>query len=506
MGDELTKVVSALQLQADALNRFVEAQSGNRNAGPGLPAGPYDGKKSAFKSAFTDTSASAVELHGDGSLFGSVCGLERDIISAHIRPVGIASVLPLLPSVSEDPRYGILTGFSDDIGEEPVNPCDPAPTGYMKAGNLTSRFGRLVRDTETIDIDKVMLQRNRGDFTDLVLRGRVLGLTDLVPSRIDETQMLNIVTAAEMVNVGVRIERKLSRILWTGSLANNTAGGGYKESPGLEYQVATGHVDADTNVAMPAADSYVDSFGYNLLGGPTRDIVEHVSMMEYTLRYKATRQGLDPVTWVFVMRPEMWFELSAVWPCSYLTHRCGDSDGNAVAVINDDTNVRMRDEMRNGNFIIVNGNRYPVIVDDGLSEQTNVTTPGSIAAGQFASSIYMLPLTITGGFPVLYREYLDYRASTVSQNIALLNGKERFWTDDGVYMWVYEQNRWCYLLSVKTEQRVVLRTPQLAGVINDVLVTPLRHLPSSDPSSVYWQDGGVSLRSDTMNNFSAVWK
>jgi hypothetical protein len=306
-----------------------------------------------------------------------------------------------------------------------------------------------------------------------------------------------------MVTAGISIERVLSRLMWQGSPANNTAGGGYKEFPGLDNQIATGQVDAETNTLCPALDSDIKNFGYNLVDGTTLDIVEYVSMMEQYLRYNAVQMGLDPVQWVFVMRPELWFELSAVWPCRYLSHRCQTDTGANPIVINDNVNVAMRDAMRNGLYIDVNGNRYPVVLDVGIFEHNNQNS-ANCPAGSYASSIYMVPLTITGGFPVTYREHLDYRQA--ASDIALLNGMQSFWTDDGIFMWAIEQTNFCYKLVVKTEQRVILRTPHLAGKIQAVRYSPLQHLREAiDTTSPYFADGGVSLRSDPAN-FYSVWR
>jgi hypothetical protein len=304
-----------------------------------------------------------------------------------------------------------------------------------------------------------------------------------------------------MVIAAVNMERRLVEHTWQGAVANNTAGGGYKEFPGLDAQIATGQIDADSGVACAALDSDVKDFAYDLVGGAGRDIVEYLSMLEFYLRYNATQMGLDPVQWVVVMRPELWFELSAVWPCRYLSNRCTTDGATNPIVINDNVNVSARDDMRNGRFIDINGNRYPVIVDVGINEATNITD-GNVGLGQYASSVYMVPLTITGNFPVTYREHIDYRAG--ASDTALLNGKERFWSDDGIYSWVYEDTKWCYKLSVKTEQRVILRTPQLAGRIDSVLYEPLQHLRESEPTSPYFFDGGVSTVADETSQ--AVWK
>jgi hypothetical protein len=371
----------------------------------------------------------------------------------------------------------------------------------MKACTITAAFGRIARDTNVIDIDKVMLRLNRGDFQDYRLHGQLLGMANLAPGNVNQADVLNTVTKAEMVVAATNIERALSKVFWQGSPANNTFGGGYKEGPGLDSQIATGHIDAETGAACPSVDSDVKNFGYDQVGGTGRDIVEYLAMLEFYLRNNARKMGLDPVQWVVVMRPELWFELSAVWPCSYLSHRCNDASGNQLLTVNDDTNVRLRDDMRNGSYIDINGNRYPVVVDDGIFEHDS-TNNANLAAGEYASSIYMVPLTMTGGFPVTYIEHIDYRAA--APDMALLNGKERFWSDDGLFMWAVEQNRFCYQLVMKTEQRIVLRAPHLAGKIDAVAYSPLQHLRSPYPESPYHEDGGVSLRTDPFSP-SAVW-
>jgi hypothetical protein len=151
--------------------------------------------------------------------------------------------------------------------------------------------------------------------------------------------------------------------------------------------------------------------------------------------------------------------------------------------------------------IDVNGRNYPVFTDTGIFESTNVNN-GNLAAGQYASSIYFVPLTVNGNFPVTFRQHVDYRQAAADIN--LLRGREDFWTDRGIFSWALEQIKWCYKLSLKTEQRIVLRTPQLAGRIDNVMYSPLQHLREPDPDSSYWVDGGVSLRS--VPSSYAVWK
>ena len=442
----------------------------------------------------------ATMLTQPGGLF-SVPGIDRNVVSTHVHPRGLGSALPAFESALDDPRYSFLLGVTDTTGAEATNPCDDAPAGFMKSGSLTARFGRIMRQTQTIEIDKLLHQK-RGTTTDLRLIGSMLGNQVGMPMMpdADPTQL---VIQSEMVGVGVQMERKLSRMVWQGTPGNNTSGGGYMEFPGLDNQIATGHVDADTNTAMPAADSDVKDFTYNAVDGTGKDIVEYLSMMEYFLYHLAERTGMLPVQYAVVMRPELWFELSAVWPCRYMTHRCSDSSNNSPMVINDNNNVAMRDQMRDGEFILINGRRYPVITDDGIYEATNITD-GNVPAGSYASSIHFVPLRVRGNFPVTYWEYIDYRNVGRQLSPMGMGAKQvPFWTDNGRFLWVYRDNSFCFDLQAKIEPRLVLRTPQLAGKIDNVLYSPLQHLRSPYPDSPYWQDGGLSVRGGDQNY--AVW-
>jgi len=454
----------------------------------------YAQKGQDTKQATTHT---AITLH-DGSGIFSVCGLNREVINAHVEPHGIGTELPLIPSIDTDPRYASLTGFTGASGVQPTDTCEAAPHGYMKGCTLTSTFGRIRFDTNTIEFDKVMTRYNRGDFTDLVLLGNLFQDVDLtkgmIPTGLNTGQVLNIITMAEMVTAGVLTQRELTRQMWQGNPLVS------REFPGLDRQIVTGVIDSDTAVACPALDSDVKDFAYDDVCGTGRDIVEYLSMTAWYLDFNATRMKVKPVEWVIVMRPELWYELSACWPCRYLTNRCQSNSGTEVAVINDENNVKLRDAMREGLYIPINGKNYRVIIDDGVFEYDS-TNNANLNAGEYASSIYFVPLRVNGNFPVTYMEHLDYRQAAT--DTSLLRGREDFWTDRGMYSWAVEQTKWCYKFSVKHEGRVVLRTPQLAGKIDNVRYSPLQHIRDPLPDNTHWIDGGVSIRS--AGTRYAVW-
>jgi hypothetical protein len=467
------------------------------------------------------TTNTAQLLFGDTGLF-AVFGLESDIITSYVRPDGISAELKrrghVFPSTVEQPLLGLITGIQDDGAAAVSNPCDDAPTGYIKACNLFFQFGRLQFDTATIEFDQIFTQLNSGVNTDLRLRGRLLGVSEEdFPRGLNDQQALKLVFMSEMTKVGMLMAKGtyneatgvgqmgLTFQNWQGAISRNTAGGGYKEYPGLDAQITTGHVDAQTNTACPAVDSDVKDFNYQSVfsnnGNNTPNILWYLGQLEWYLRFNATRMGLDPVEWAVVMNPNLWFELTSAWPIAYNTNRgaelltVGNTRLNLDARQMTEDTMRMRQEMT----IAINGRVYPVIVDDGVNEQVNGDN-ANIPAGSYASSVYMVPLTINGGFPVTYLEYKDYRVGM--QQIQALMGKQTFWTDGGSFSWALDPIiKWCTKMSAKTERRIVLRAPQLAGRIDNVLYSPLQHL--RDVTGPYAVNGGVSTRA--AQSLNAVW-
>lgn len=430
---------------------------------------------------------------GPTGIFG-LCGSEQEVITAHMTPVGIDSRLPVLPSRFINPLYPTLTGFEESAGTEPSGACADCKSGVMESCYLTATIGRICRETKELEINDLFRRTDRGQFDDLVFLGKVLGDSNFNPVTANTTDWIRVATQAQMVTVGVLIQRVLARMIYQGNPANNV-GQGYMEFPGLDMLINTGKQDAQTGIPCPALDSDIKDFNYNDVCAAAPDIVEYLSMMEFQLHNNAEKMGLMPVQWVITMQGGLFHELTACWPCKYLTNRCADSSGNRVGVINDDANVRLRDDMRNGNYLIINGRNYPVIVDDGIFEE-NSQNSANVLPGEFASDIYFIPLTILGGRPVTYWQHMDYRLSAPDTSFA--NGKNAWWwSDDGRFMWNMEQVSFCYKFRAKVEPRIVLRTPHLAGRVTNVKYSPLQHVRSPFDDDPYFVKGGEDGRTGT---------
>lgn len=441
-------------------------------------------------------------MHGPGGLFGEP-GLERDIISTRVQPVGIAGLLPAMGTMVTNPLYPYITGFLDVSGDNPNGVCDePQTAGPIKSCYQTADFGRYSFVTRELELNRVGQQTNRGEFMDLRLMNDPLlvGGDITVPGSANRNPSLAREVLVRMMEVGVSFQNKLARQIYTGNPANNSGGEGYKEFPGLDILISTGKVDAKTGASCPSLDPDIKDFNYqrlDLAGGGTLI----VNTLTYLLRYvkhNASRMGFGQTRWVMAMRQSLFWELTAVWPCAYLTYRCMMNGANSEQlVINANDQIAMRDAMRNGMYLTIDGENIQIVIDDGITEETN-TTSASVTSGCFASDIYLIPLTVMGGTPVTYWEYLDYTGingamQAVSDGMLLEND---FWSDGGRYLWHKEPPlRWCVRWDAKIEPRIVMLTPHLAGRLLNVQYCPLQHEREAFPGDPYNIDGGVTSRS-----------
>ena len=435
--------------------------------------------------------------HGPGGLFSSP-GLSRPVFSAMILPhLGIQNMIPVRPSRDFNPLHGIMTGVTASSGANPVGVCDDPPSaGLMKLCTHSFVFGRQSRQTKVYDLDTFGRLTNRGEFTDLQLFGNPLvnpnAGVPTMPGVANPAQALNNEIAKALFELAVSWSRDFARLTYAGTPTNNTAGGGYKEFYGLDTLINTGYRDAETGVACPAADSYVRSFGNLNIATNSAALVRELTIMYRNLNYLAAEAALIPVQWVISMRYSLFYEITEIWPCQYLSYRCTLTSGSTQFINSADSNA-MRDDMRGdmynrtGQYLLIDGQRVPVVIDDAIAE-----TEG-LAGGSFSSGIYMVPLTVLGGIPVTFWEYFDYDVPGGALEASRIFAPDGsfYSTDNGRFMWARKPpTNYCVQLMSKTEPRLILETPYLAGRLTNVLYAPLSHERSPFTDSDYFVDGG----------------
>lgn len=446
-------------------------------------------------------------LFGQGGLFG-VPGLERNVISTRIQPMGLAGALPARGTNITDPLYPYITGFLDVTGSVAAGICDdPQTAGAIKNCLQTAQFGRYSFQTRTFELNRLGQQTNRGEFQDLVLMNEPLveGANNITPSTGTAFRMLN-EAVNRFVEVGVAFQNKLARQVYIGNPANNNAGGGYEEFPGLDILIGTTKVDAKTGTPCPSLRSDIKDFNYNAVtSSHAGGIVNVMTYMMRILRNNASRMNMGDTRWAIVMRETLFYELTAIWPCSYITQRCvtGLTANTNIETVNANDMIQMRDDMRDGNYLLIDGMRVPVILDDAIDEEFSGDT-NRVPSGSFASDVYFIPLTVKGNVAVTFWEYFDYNgpnaAMSALRETAFGGLDTSFWTDGGRFLWARKpMNNWCLQWIAKTEPRLILLTPHLAGRLLNVVYTPLQHTRDAFPDQDYFTDGGVTSRSAALD-------
>lgn len=448
-----------------------------------------------------DVNPSTPYYTGPGGLL-SAYGLDNEVLSTRMQGNGLATILPAKGTNIMYPLFAYFTGFTDGSGDNKDGVCDDPPTtGSGKSCLQTATFGRYEYQTRTIEINRLGQQINVGERQDFLMLNDPLGDVRaangiVAPGMVGQMEFKNEVNM-RFTELAIEFWKKLSRQVYIGNPANNTAGGGYKEFPGLDLLIKTGHVDAITETSCPTLDSLILNYAFNNVTS-TADSAGGgmVNLLTYAmrqLRTLAAGTNLDPVEWVFVMREGLFYELTGMWPCNYLTYRCAPTEGASVNYDATDA-INMRDGMRNGMYLTIDGVNYRVVIDPALDELTNTDT-SSVPNGSFASDLYILPVRVLGNMAPLYWEYYDYNQGPM-QGVRDGNLGAYYWTDGGRYlMHVKTPINWCVQWLAKIEPRLILRTPQLAARIRNIVYTPLMHTRDVFSDQPYYVNGGVTTRS-----------
>ncbi len=447
----------------------------------------FAGMLETFKTA--SSTATQTPAHGPGGIF-STPGLNQNVFNAMIIPwSGLAKVLPKYKSVDINPLHAITTGVTAVTGSHPSGNCDPCKVpGNLKEGQISAAFGRRCLSTKTIDVSNIGARNNRGEMTDLkwigdpfAAAGSALPTTPL--GRGGNPLLSELAKARIEFLAGYAQE--FSRELYTGNPANNS--GTYREYRGLNILVNSGYQDANTGAFLSAADSLVVNINANIAGNGAA-FVNTLTAAYRRQSMAASDMGLAPVTFAFVMPEMMFYELTAVWPCAFNTARCvTNADGATVNL--EATDMRqMVQAMRDGEYLLIDGARVRVILDNAI--------PQTDANGTFTSTIYLLPLTVRGGIAATYLEYFDYENGDTREVINAFGTPGKYETSDGGrFIWARRENGFCVSMDSVARERLILETPWLAARFTNVQYTPIMVTKSGYPSdgNRFYNGGNTSI-------------
>lgn len=443
-----------------------------------------------------------VNSHGPGGLF-SAMGLARPIFSAMSLPVrGLQSRLPVRWSNETNPLYGLITGVTASSGSNPSGTCDdPKTAGTTKLCTHSFVFGRLSMQSRVWDIESAGKIINRGEFTDFQVYGGLPVDSPLTPTMPNSglAQVVAKSAAKALFEMAVAWMRDYARLIYEGTPTNNTAGGGYKEFYGLDTLINTGYQDAETDVLCPAADSLVVSFGNREIRANATLLVRTITSIYRRLKHLAVHTNMSPVRFALSMPFSMFYEITEIWPIGYATTAATVVPTGATLFVGSDDQLRMRDEMRGdlynytGQYLMIDGERVEVILDDAISETQN-------AGGSFTADMYFIPMTAVGSEPVTFIEHFNYDGpGAASEMAALLAPRDSYYTSDGGrFLWHKKPpENTCVQVASWTSPRLMLLTPYLAARLTDIVYAPIGKERSWDPSDPSFFVNGGRTAGDT---------
>lgn len=427
------------------------------------------------------------QLHGPGGLLATQ-GMNRGIWNAMIVPRGLSGKIPIRPSVDTNDIIPILTGQLAVTGNAPTAACTDWPlAGQFKICRQMHPFGRQGLQSQVLQLDNVGQIVNRGEFRDQVLLGEPATDNGNLPGPVNWASAMQREYEKKLAELYLGYYRHYATRFWTGNPQTSAGSTGDIQYRGLDLLINTGKRDAITGVACPAADSIViDLNGTNINsnGGAFYDIAANTIL---NLDRLAEQVGLN-VDWAIVMRGGLFMQLTAVWPCIYATSHCLPG-ANIVRTSSLEEQTQMRDEMRNGRYLLIEGKQYPVIVDDNLTE----TIAAGNVVGTYQSDAYFVPLRANGE-PTLYWEYFNMDAEAI-QAAASMAPQGFFSTlDGGRFLFLrLSPTHTCMQIEIIEKPRLVLATPFLAAKWQNIRYSYSIHERTPFTSDTYFVNGGLPV-------------
>ncbi len=429
--------------------------------------------------------------HSDGGLL-TYPGVRPDMYSTIPRVGNFAANLPIQPSNPENEIYEVLTGQTADTGSNPANTCgDPAIAGVLKTAAVKVRFGQYYKGTPIYDASKAGLRAGRWDTDRQMINMQLPAGNPFVPSPVTiDTGSINTPVGKMLLELGqsVLLDFAYTHFAGDNSKAYTAARTGFiKEYDGLDKWIRDDYADFVSTADADALNSYVISGGVTLDG----DFVAQLSDVFRTLRTDAELIGMPNVTWAITINPRMLYPLIDIWACNYQTARCL-VDGVSRQDVS--TVTTLREQMYGGRFLLIDGERVPILTDFGLGATGGGGAAGTDVAdanGTWTSDLLVVPM-YNAGRPLTYLQYLPYTNAELAEVQAMGFDQVRV-INGGFYLMTYKKTGFCLSYQVTARPRLIMDTPFLAARIDDIsfeATTPFR----TPIIGTGFKDGGTTFR------------
>lgn len=492
--------------------RFVAArqklQSGRNAANPAAAAPGMYTEAEAVKAIQLATKAVGYKhdptgtpignYYGSGGLFSNTLG-RPDMFSAVMQPMSWWAGLPMRESLIENAEREILTAVTAASGENPSSVCGNPPTpGVLQTCRVYLPFGQYFAGSPVLDTTKIGMLDAYG-----VQPRQLINFAEtpawFVP---DPLRLPNVDLSSEVAIQLYILATTLARQAATVELDGNPATaytatdlGWIREPTGLSRLIKTGWTDI-SGAACNALDSIVvdwdaavdaaSSASYS--GG---DLPRLLNDIHSSLMSIARGVGMPDTRWQVVMPEPLFAQLVFKMACSYALARCADGAvGTPIGRTMTEIEARYN-EMRGGNYLLLNGMQVPVGFTSGYEMDTSV-------APVTGASIFFVPMT-GAGRDLTFLEYFPLDNPAVQAWNRLSNTTDRFYTNNGMYGFASRSSGFCDQLLVTHRPRLVLETPFLAARVDNITFNLTVGWRSPFPGNSSYYNGGTSSFSNVFS-------
>ena len=432
------------------------------------------------------TPAENAYLYENGGLFGR-CDGPSQLINALVGPIGFEKVLTWMGTNTQNEFVDAWTSITES-GSEQSTACGDCISVSLQACAQLYCFGRFCRQTQELQFDRLGVHGN-AQVPTKALFGSVTDATGqvIVPqgAQLEDAFMI------QSRSAGYALRFKNSQLLWSGNPSNNN-GQVYEEYKGFDLMINTGKFDVYTEIPCSGLDSFLLDYGNNAIQSDgALAITDYFRRVVLELRRRAEGAGLDweSATMYVVMTPNMWDGVAKRYACAGID-LCAVSDANKEVSASADQAQNRYEEYLSREALPIYGRWYPVVLDSQIPE-THGQPNGS------CSDIYFIVTSINGE-TVTFGQYQDFNmtyGATRNEMVSLFGSDDIAITDNGRFALVRDNSRGCFDLQVLTKPRIVMKTPFLAGRLQNVCNNILGG-PVADPTlsgTVYEPGGGRSI-------------
>jgi len=355
--------------------------------------------------------------------------------------------------------------------------------GQFKLCKQQHPFGQQGRESQVLNIKYAGQVVNRGEFTDNVLFGTPNMGDNAMAAPVDWGRVLQTEYENKLAALYLGYFRDYAQYIYTGNPQTTAGSAGWQQYRGLDLLVSTGKRDAVSGVLCPAADSLVIDFSSVNATSNGATIYGVLANAVTNLERLAEQLGFD-VKWAFTMRYGAFWTLTNIWPCVYATVGCAVN--TVIRSSSAEEMTKMRDDMRQGHYLLIEGKRYEVIIDDTKVEE--VAAGGVV--GTYESDIHFLPLTANGE-PTLFWEYFPFNQQAIQAAQAMAPAGYFTVLQNGRFLQVRQSpTHTCVQVEIIERPRLILMTPFLAAKFTNMRYTISIHERDAMPNETYFVNGG----------------